>query len=214
MNNMRLTAESAIIFAEVLNSRKMVEGFVESNYPAGPEGMLLFKADCHRFNMQKQLAIISERVVRETRYSLTIIGDAKAKNNNFGLCSVDGVPFYAGCFLEPKGPGGVTEHQAMAEARAFINALRLCRDFCNYKRIDISDFTLHYLSDARAVTDGIDGQGMSYISHIVRAAIREMGINLKIDWIRGLDNLADRFTLVEGEIVYPDYQAMDKYLKG
>jgi hypothetical protein len=41
-----------------------------------------------------------------------------------------------------------------------------------------------------------------------------MGINLKIDWIRGLDNLADRFTLVEGEIVYPDYQAMDKYLKG
>lgn len=210
----RITKESSIILAEVLNNRQMIMGFVAANYSADPEGLLLFKADCQEYEMTKQLAILDKREVRNTKYSLSIIGDGKGSAHKFALTSVDGKPFYCGCFLEPKTDVDPGSKQCLAEARAFINALRLCRDYCYYKNIDIRDFTLHYFTDSKPTFDAAEGRGMTYTSHIIRAAIKDTGINLKIDWIRGTDNLADRYTLPEGEVIYPDYKMMDEYLKG
>lgn len=213
-DTMRLTKESAIIFAEVLCNRQMIMGFVEANYGDSPEGLLLFKADCQEYGMVKQLNILDKREVKATKYSLTIIGDGKGRTHKFGLTSVDGKPFYCGCFLEPKVQTDQGTMQVMSEARALMNALRLCRDFCAIKNIDTRDFTLHYLTDSKPTQDAVNGTGMSYVSHILKSTIRETGINLKIDWIRGIDNLADRYTLPEGEVIYPDYKAMEQYLKG
>ena len=48
--------------------------------------------------------------------------------------------------------------------------------------------------------------------HIIRDAIRETPINIKIEWIRGVDNLADKFTLPECNVMHPNYETIDKFL--
>ena len=211
---MRLTEESSIIFAEVLKNRQMVEGFISANYPQGELGMMLFKADCQRWGMTKQLNIIEQIEKKKTRYVITILGDAKGKNHKFGLTSVNGDPFYCGCFLEPKSSIiNQADCQNWCEVHAFVYALRLARMFALYKGIKPEELTLHYLTDSQVVESCVKAKdSMSFYSHIIRKTARETKINLKVDWIRGVDNHADLYTLPEGEIVHPDFEKMNKFL--
>lgn len=213
----RLTQESARIFSEVLTSTKIVLGFVSANYPAGELGILLFKSDCQRFGMTKQLELIENAQYLPTKYKITIVGDAKGKNHKFGLTSVNGEPLYCGHFLEnklqpTKDNNGDT--QLWSEVHALLNAIRLCQMFCHYKGIKTSDLTLHYLTDSQILENLVNStHSMTYYSHKIRALLKETGIKLKIDWIRGVDNMADRYTLIDGEIVHPNFQMMERILE-
>lgn len=213
----RLTQESARIFSEILTSTQMVLGFVSANYPAGELGILLFKSDCQRFGMTKQLEIIENAQYLPTKYKITIAGDAKGKNHKFGLISVSGEPLYCGHFLENKLQPTKENNgdlQQWSEVHALLNAIRLCEMFCHYKGINPIELTLHYLTDSQIVENIVNStHSMTYYSHKIRALLKETGIKLKIDWIRGVDNMADRYTLIDGEIVHPNFQMMERILE-
>ena len=53
---------------------------------------------------------------------------------------------------------------------------------------------------------------MTYYAHKVRQLLKETGISLQVEWIRGVDNHADRYTLTDGEVVHPNFKVMDKIL--
>lgn len=194
-----------------LNTKVAIQKFIKHNYPKGSIGELLFKADAHRFGLTEALKIIEESDNKVTKYELIIIGDAKAKYNKFGLVSVTGEPFYCGHFIEPPFPN-YAEKQTDCEARALVYAIRLCRDYCYYKGISFSDFTLHYLTDSQIVSTTASLATPTILTNGVATIRRQIPINIKTSWIRGVDNLADVYTLKGVEIVHPNYQIIDKYL--
>lgn len=211
---MRITKETANLYKVTLSCREAVLDFIKENYPSGPLGELLFKADAAQYGLNEAIKFLENTINNEkyTKYNLIIIGDAKGKYNKFGLTSVSGEPFYCGNFLEAPSISP-DSRQNVAEANALVYAMRLCRNYCYYKRIKLNDFTLIYLTDSQATLHAAINPGnQSIITHMIADARREIPINLKIDWIRGVDNLADKYTLLEMNAVHPQYEMMDKFL--
>lgn len=193
-----------------LDSKTSIQKFIKQNYPKGPIGELLFRADANRFNIPNVIKLL-DGPADNTKYELVVVGDAKAKYNKFGLTSVTGEPFYCGHFIEPSY-SNYAEKQNNCEARALVYAIRLCRDFCYYKKINFSDFTLHYLTDSQVIDSVVSVNPSALISLEIRNIRREVPINLRLSWIRGLDNSADIYTLKDADIVHPNYQTIDKFL--
>ena len=208
---MRLDKDNASLYEVTLSNREAILDFIKENYPAGDFGKLLFKADASQCGLNELINILENNEQSLTKYNLIIMGDAKGKYNKFGLTSITGEPFYCGHFLEPS-PTCNDCKQNIAEAQAFVYAIRLCRDYCYYKKIKFSDFTLIYLSDSQPTLHSYNKTSVNYPMHIIRDAIRETPINIKIEWIRGVDNLADKFTLPECNVMHPNYETIDKFL--
>lgn len=209
---MRINSENANLLNVTLSNRQAVLDFIKENYPSGPLGELLFKADASQNKLNDALNFFERHESRTTKYRIVIIGDAKAKYNKFGLVSITGVPFYCGHFLEPRSSDTSSE-QNSCETRAFVYAIRLCRDFCYYKNIPLKDMTLHYLTDSQATINSFKNPTMSKDMHALRDIQREIPLNIEVDWIRGVDNLADKFTLTGACIVHPCYENMNDFLE-
>lgn len=207
----RLCKENAMLADIYLNDIKSIKDYIKNVYPPGLVGEMLFKADASKYKLTDALTILETTVTRKTKYKLTLIGDAKAKTNKFGLVSKDGDPVYCGHFLE----NGLDpeNQQYLAEARALFYAVKLCRDYILYKKIKASDFTLYYLTDSTTVAEMLKSNKVNYLYWIFKKLRAEIPITIKIDWIRGIDNVADEFTLAEAETKQPDYKQLDSLLE-
>ena len=209
---MRINNQNAKLLDVTLSNREAILDYIKENYPSGPLGELLFKADASQNKLNNVLELLENSEPHITKYKIVIIGDAKAKYNKFGLVSLTGVPFYCGHFLEPR-IGDSCSEQNTCETRALVYAIRLCRDFCYYKNISLKDLTLHYLTDSQAVIHSFKNPTMTNDMHALRDIQREIPLNIEIDWIRGIDNLADKFTLTGACIVHPCYENMNDFLE-
>lgn len=213
----RITEADSILLAEALSSRDILEQYMSHNYPPGELGMLLLRTDLYRFGMTKQIDMLDEIEQPDTPYEIVIMGDAKGKNHKFGLTTITGEPIYCGHFLEdkvqnPKDTNG-QDAQLWSEFHALLNAIRLCQMYCYYRGIKPQDLTLCYLTDAQNIINQMRSQTcMTYYAHKTRQLLKETGISLQVEWIRGVDNHADRYTLVDGEVVHPNFKVMDKIL--
>lgn len=207
----RLCKENAMLADIYLNDLGSIKKYIKNVYPPGIVGEMLFKADASKYKLTDALAILETPVVCKTRYCLTLIGDAKAKTNKFGLVSKNGEPVYCGHFLE-NGLDPVNQ-QYLAEARALFYAVRLCRDYLLYKKIKASDFTLYYLTDSTTVAEMLKSNKINYLYWLFKKLRAEIPITIKIDWIRGSDNIADEFTLAEADAKQPDYKQLDSLLE-
>lgn len=208
---MRINKENADLYGVTLSHKGAILDFIKENYPPGPLGELLFKADASQCGLNGIIDILENNEQPLTKYNLIIMGDAKAKYNKFALTSISGVPFYCGNFLEPPWDRDDCK-QHLAEANALVYAIRLCRDYCYYKKIKLSDFTLLYLSDSQPTLHSFNSNCLNYATHMIKSIRTEIPINLKLEWIRGVDNLADKYTLAEAPVFHPRYDEMDKCL--
>lgn len=195
-----------------LTNAKAIRDYIKAEYPEGLLGELLFKADASKCKATDIFNVLNPKEQKKTKYKLVIVGDAKAKTNKFALVSITGEPLYYGHFLEPRFTD-CSEKQALCEMNALVYAIRMIRDYCNAKRIKYKDFTLHYLTDSTIVLNSIGANVQNYYSHLFRTALIETPIQVKVDWIRGIDNMADGYTLIEAGAKHISFPDIDRYLE-
>lgn len=186
-------------------------------YPAGELGLLMFKADLHESPLEKSmkdkiLCVLKETPKVKPKYSITIMGDAKASLNRFALTSIDGTPFMYGRFMESPRAAIDSSAQSWAETLAFVYAVRLVRDLCYFAKIKFSDIKLTYVTDSKDLERAGCCRDGSIRPFMVENILKEIPIQAEFIWIRGVDNHADQYTLEYSEAYHPQYEKIKPFL--
>lgn len=201
----------------LFNTKENALKWIIDNYGSDLASLAIFKAEVHsqkREDLIELIELIENPISSKKKYQISIIGDAKASTNRFGLTDTNGNPIYYGNFLEKSvyDKNDSARHQHIAEVRAFVYAIRLIRDYCYYKKIKFNDIKFVYYTDSQVLVNTFTKGDETIKSFMIKNILKEIPIQCQIRWIRGVDNPADEYTLPEHDCKHINYKEIDKIL--
>jgi hypothetical protein len=119
-----------------------------------------------------------------------MFSDAKARTNRFAICDAAGQPLWVGKFFE--NDRDYNGEQSSAEIAAAKKAVWLASKIKETVGATTIRLTLkvdaEWLAYANNVARNVDGGGRAL-------AAERLGVELDVEWVRGVENPADRFTV-------------------
>lgn len=212
----RLTKKYYEDHPEEFKDEQSTYTFFKKNYPNDELGFALFRADAKNVSsvLNSQVSLIKfNKNKNNILYYINLIGDAKSKSNRFAICSEFGEPLYYGKFFE-----GVDENfsddekQYMGELFALKYAMELVHNTCILHKINPENVHLNYFTDNENLA-GIGTTNITFGSHQFKKWTKKYKLSFKAFWIRGIDNVADEYTLKQYTYLYPQHDKVKKLLK-
>jgi hypothetical protein len=139
-----------------------------------------------------------ESIQASATHELTLYSDAKAKNDRFGITDADGDPIWYGRFFEDdRDYNGEQSLGELAAAKKAVWFASKVKEKVGAASIRLNLFVdAEWLCYANAVFEPGNHSGGK--ARKLGEAAKRLGVDLLVEWVRGTENPADRFTVCSG----------------